>query len=604
MFFRGQVRLSGNASAACLPSSKQKESASPLLTTMDPATAAGLALGATSLVLQLLGSCVKGYEMFLGISEMPSQYEHLCIRMRLEQTRLLNWGEKVGLLEETLEQPSLTVQLHRNVIVDILSEIQRLFKDCLIIQTQFERVVGSRDVGSVRHPGQLTIPLPQKNALLAKAIRAWEKTTEFPTRLQWVFVKQEKFGRLVEKLISYNDSIVSLLDRTTIQQLYDMQVLSQLTMLQLTNKVDDLHRLALAIQVQTTSSDGMGASPTSQIRDVPGIFGRKLDNSSGFARLASFKAQQMKLEAGSFATGAGLIDRASVLLTGGNATRALAVYRQDNVWVEWKEYEPDHQLPFWREMIEERVQKLAALLSIQGTPQEFRAPHCIGYIHDTDEDTARYGFVYSIPNSIPDAEPLALFDLIQQGAKPSLTQRIGLAHNITSSLMYLHSVNWLHKGIRSGNIVFFAPPGQKPDYNAPIISGFEYARPDLPEELTEKPSDNFEDDLYRHPDALGRSDARSRKSWDVFSLGIVLIEIAFWKPIGDILDLHASQRDARSRLRKVRKMLLADGFLNSVGVEAGERYEDVVRHCIAGGMLLGTPEGADEAEPEVAAEMQ
>lgn len=83
--------------------------------------------------------------------------------------------------------------------------------------------------------------------------------------------------------------MVSLLDRTTIQQLYNIQVQSQLTMLQLTSKVDDLYRLALVIQVQT--SDGMGVSPTSQIRDVPNIFGRKADDRNGFARLASFKAQ-------------------------------------------------------------------------------------------------------------------------------------------------------------------------------------------------------------------------------------------------------------------------------------------------------------------------
>lgn len=569
---------------------------------MDPVTAAGLALGATSLALQLLGGCIKAYEMFLGMSEMPSQYEHLRIRMRLEQTRLLNWGDKVGLLEETLEQPSLTLQLHRNVIIDILSDIQRLFKDCLIIQTQITRGLGSDLPGSARHPDPLTLQLPGKKALLAKAIRAWEKTTEFPTRLQWALVKQEKFERLVEKLISYNDSIVSLLDRTTIQQLHDQQVLSQLTMLQLTSKVDDLHKLALAIQVQT--SNARGAAPSSQTRDSPATLGANLDDRNSFARLASFKAQQMTLETDSLTTSTGPVDRDLVVLNGQNDTRALAVYEQESVWVEWKEYDLDHRDPSRRKVIENRVQKLATLLSIKDTPKEFRAPNCIGYIHEVDEDRARFGFVYNIPNSITEAEPLALSDLIYQTAKPSLTQRIGLAHIVTSSLMYLHSVNWLHKGMRSGNIVFFVLPGQKPDYNAPIISGFEYARPDLPEELTEKPSDNFGYDLYRHPDAIGRSDVRSRKSWDVYSLGIVLIEIAFWKSIGDILDLRESQRNAWSRLRKIKNTLLADEFLNSVGAEAGESYEDVVRHCIAGETLLGIREGADESDLEVSAEMQ
>ncbi|KAK5097621.1 hypothetical protein LTR70_000666 [Exophiala xenobiotica] len=569
---------------------------------MDPFTTAGLGLGITSLTLQLLGGCIKGYEMFLRMSEMPSQYEHLRVRMSLEQSRLLNWGEKVGLLEETLEQPSLTLQLHRNVIVDVLSEIQRLFKDCLKIQSQIERVAEDRNAGLVKHAKQLTTQRSEKDSLLAEAIRAWDKTTEFPTRLQWALVKQEKFERLVEKLINYNDAIVSLLDRTTIQQLHDMQVQSQLTMLQLTSQVDDLHKLALAIQVQT--SDRINAPPTNQVQRAPGVSARNPYGGSSFARLATFKAQQLALETDSETQGAGLIDRALLLLKGTYAARSLAVYRQDNVWVEWKDYDPDNQLLSQQGMIEQRVQKLATLLSIEDTPQEFRAPHCVGYIHDKDEDTARYGLVYSLPHSIPGSVPSTLLDAIQHGAKPSLTQRIRLAHIITSSLMYLHSVNWLHKGIRSGNIVFFVPPGQKPDYDAPIISGLEYARPDLPEELTEKPSENFEYDLYRHPDALGRSDVRSKKSWDIYSLGVVLIELAFWKSIGDILDLHVGQRRAWSRLRKVREMLLSDEFLNRVGVEAGEIYQDVVRRCIAGGMLLGIPEGVDEGEPDVGAEMQ
>lgn len=569
---------------------------------MDPITAAGLAVGVTSLGLQLLGGCIKGYEVFLSMSEMPSQYEHLRVRMRLEQSRLLDWGDKVGLLQESLEQPSLILQLHRNVIIDILSEMQRLLKDCLRIHDEFERPVGSRDTGLLGHPDPLKIYRPEKNALLRTAIKAWERTTEFPVRLQWAVVDQKKFERLVEKLISYNDSIVSLLDRSTIQELYDMQVQSQLTMLQLTSKVEELHKLALAIQVQT--SDSASSSLGSQIQRVASVSGRIPDDNSDLARLASFKAQQITLEEDSLAAHTGLIDRALVALTDEKATRSLAVYNHYDVWVEWKEYDSDQLPTSGLQMIEQRVQKLANLLSIADTPKEFRAPHCIGYVHDDDEDMTRYGLVYSTPASVSRSKPQALLDLLQHGAKPSLTQRIRLAYVISSSLMHLHAVNWLHKGVRSENIVFFVPRGAEPDYSAPIVSGFEYARPDLPEELTEKPPENFDHDLYRHPDALGRSDIRSKKSWDIYSLGVVLIEIAFWKPLTNLLDLHVRQKHAWSRLRKVRATLLSEDSLNSVGVEIGERYRDVVRRCITGGTLLGVPESADESDPEVGAEMQ
>ena len=105
-------------------------------------------------------------------------------------------------------------------------------------------------------------------------------------------------------------------------------------------------------------------------------------------------------------------------------------------------------------------------------------------------------------------------------------QRIVLAHTIAQSLMYGHSVNWLHKGVSSDNIFFFITPGQNPNHATYILSGFEYARPDLPEELTEQPSENFGHDVYRHAEALLRSGSHSKKSYDIYSLGVVLVEIA------------------------------------------------------------------------------
>lgn len=558
---------------------------------MDPATAAGLGLSVTSLALQLLGGCIKGYEIFLAMSEMPTQYEHLRIRMSLEQSRLLHWGEKVGLLEETLEKTSLTLQLHRNIIIDILSEIQRLFNDCLKIQAKFEDTAAHKNA---RQPFQITA-----RPLLHRAIRAWDKTVDLPTRLQWAAIKQEKFEGLVEKLISYNDSIVSLLDRTTIQQIHDNQLLSQLTLLQLTNKVDDLQQLMLATQLKTNTQRNISLDQTHSGRN---ILQDQVVN-QGIAHLASFKARQMSIERNSFVTGNGCIQRESVQIIEEIGTRSLATYRDERNWIEWKEYDIDSQRST-QEVTESRVQKLANLLQIRDTPREFRAPLCIGYIHDLDEDAARYGLMYSISPGTPEARPIALLDLFQERPRPSLTSRIELAHAMSRSLLYLHSVNWLHKGIRSENILFLVSPGASPWYGMPILSGFEYARPDLPEEQTEKPANNFQHDLYRHRDSLGHPDVRSKKSWDVYSLGIVLIEIALWKSIGEVLDLVEGQKKAYSRLRKVRDMVSTEEFLSRIHGEVGDIYEDVVRRCITGGSSIGIPDEADESVPQVAAEMQ
>jgi serine/threonine protein kinase len=281
------------------------------------------------------------------------------------------------------------------------------------------------------------------------------------------------------------------------------------------------------------------------------------------------------------------------------------VQSKTQVWIEWKEYDLNHQLPTWNQTIEDRVKKLAALLGLQNKTEEFRAPYCLGFFDDRDEDTSRYGLIYSRPDGVsPAAEPISPLDLIRKGEKPSLTKRIGLTHAIAQSLMYLHSVNWLHKAFRSDNIVFFNPPGQEPDYATPTVSGFEYARPDLLKEITEKPSENFEHDIYRHPEAIMGSGVRSKKSYDIYSLGVILVEIACWQTIEDIVDNDRNQKHARTELRKTRKLLLGDQLLRKVTVTADERYRDVVRRCLTGGAELRLHEGADESDSDVEADMQ
>ncbi|EXJ58611.1 hypothetical protein A1O7_06038 [Cladophialophora yegresii CBS 114405] len=100
-------------------------------------------------------------------------------------------------------------------------------------------------------------------------MKAWEKTAQIPARLQWGLVKHDKSEQLLKKLISYNDAMVSLLDRAMIQQLYDMQAQSHLVMLQLSSQIDDLKRLAQAKQIQTQDRTPM--FPTISFNDLSGM---------------------------------------------------------------------------------------------------------------------------------------------------------------------------------------------------------------------------------------------------------------------------------------------------------------------------------------------
>jgi hypothetical protein len=194
---------------------------------------------------------------------------------------------------------------------------------------------------------------------------------------------------------------------------------------------------------------------------------------------------------------------------------------------------------------------------------------------------------------------------------------VGLALMIAESLFYLHAVNWLHKGLRSKGILFFTDINQKEtELSSPVVSGFDFSRPDLPEEITVRHPSNIFDDLYRHPERLKDASAstpRSQKSHDVYSLGIILLEIAFWQPIEVVMGIEMDRKSARSLVRKIRERILdrRDGIMvgkqsTMAGLEGrvGEVYAEVVRRCVQGEEAIGVDVEADGAEMETNAKTE
>ena len=206
------------------------------------------------------------------------------------------------------------------------------------------------------------------------------------------------------------------------------------------------------------------------------------------------------------------------------------------VWIEWKEYElKDQKIPT---ETEKRTKALAELLTIQ-KPEDFCTPKCLGYFDGRDFDQGeRYGWVFEMPpESTNDTVPKSLLEILESDAKlPALSDRITLASKLVTCLLYLHTVNWLHKGIRSDNVIF-VPTGKDIDFTEPKLSGFEYSRPvDSATTLREL---ELKWDIYRWPGIqreLPRK-ANSRKTYDIYSLELVLLEIALWKPLHKILSL-------------------------------------------------------------------
>ena len=536
---------------------------------------------------------------------MPGEYQHLRVRLRLEQTRLLNWGEKMGLVEEMLEAPSVTLLQNRNIIIDVMLEIQALFKETTAIQSKFDALVpAGRAAERPDREARFERRFPRgTNTMLNKTLGFLEKAPQVPKRIHWAVLKHERFEGLVEKLIGYNNSIEALLDSSAVEQLQSMQQQTYMAILQLNSNVEELKQISMALQVKTTAVV-LDRGPTTGSRRSSGELGGD-GGRVDLARLADFKAHQISLESGPSSIEP--VDSSGVTLQEQESdnVRSEAVYQEQRVWIEWKHYDFDHNPRFRRNDITgDRIKKLALLLGSKNKPKQFGAPQCLGYFEDKADE--RYGFLYAKPKGVPSATPpVSLLKLILDSEKPSLTKRVVLAHAIASCVMYLHSVNWLHKGLRSNNIIFFTPEGTVPSYSKPLIGGFEYARPDLPDEETEPPPRLSEHDIYRHPAVLARTTSRSQKSHDIYSLGIVLVEIAYWKRIDEIMQIpQAPEKAVKAQVRKVRESLLQGDYFRCIEGDVGEVYAAVVKKCLAGGTELGIGQDAKETDAEVGAHMQ
>ena len=258
-------------------------------------------------------------------------------------------------------------------------------------------------------------------------------------------------------------------------------------------------------------------------------------------------------------------------------SRSGGTYNGESVWIEWREYLPsDSGLP--PKYVRDRISKLAILLREGQTQTEFITPQCLGYVHQPN--IPRFGFVFkrSLPSRHP--VPTSLSRLLEATPKPPLTTRVEVARIITTSLWYLHAVDWLHKGIRSENILF----EDEGNLSRPLLSGFDYSRPAKPGEITDGATQNRRHDLYRHPGVQFDSPRDGKYGYrmvhDVYSLGVVLFEIGTWRPIDRFLEIPPDKEIPLSVARGVGARLLSDQCLAPLAAEAGNIYANCVKFCL------------------------
>ncbi|THY17772.1 hypothetical protein D6D01_07425 [Aureobasidium pullulans] len=592
------------------------------------------ALGATSLLLQLFGAAIEGYKLFRCATSADVDIKTFVLRLKVEQCRLSRWGELAGLSESNEAKVfNRHVEVREPWLVDVLKQITmvldglsrlvdyhastspaQLILDADASATRTLDISGPLDQSSAVHKvyaelteskarGRIVSPSSKYpkglNHLFQLAKDVFVVSKE-PKRLVWAIRDQRRFRLELNSLRKLTDHLYEAVSDNQMGQLLESSHQTWLYVLQLSNTVQDMKAL-LAARQETRDHQKNVDSRSDRLES---------QLHATMEKVTSFAIRTSSLEMkGSIFMGLHNMPGLEQLSEEDDGYRTLATLNGKHVWIEWRSYEvslvPDQEgiverIPDPQSV--QNVKRLAWLLSQSDQPDEFQRPKSLGYVDDVDELRFR---VILDPMFEGSRSLLSLFDAPRIG----LLGQYAIARQIAESLLYLHAVNWLHKGLRSAGIVFGQTVSESVGgLGHMFVSGFGFSRPSDHSFTTSGPPHDDKWLLYCHPDYLDQDrKAGYRKSYDIYSLGIILIEVAHWKPIDQILQpSHSGRYSALGEQRQdIRIRILVGGVvLEQVRQNMGDRYADATRACIEGVTAFGLQSGVDESNPYVAALLQ
>jgi hypothetical protein len=385
------------------------------------------------------------------------------------------------------------------------------------------------------------------------------------TRLLWGFRGKKKLEETVKELQSWNDRLFSMVQ---------------------------LHY----IRIDQTPSPKETRGPAENRRKIPLLQDSKEAEISGYLHLSNDKkildlaTSPSTLSLANLDLGNPVVkmhsDQASDTL------RCIATMSNKDVLLDYKTYTPnDDGEPFSSTV--SRIAHLANILH-EAKSDRFRTLYCLGYL--LDKRNNRFLFVFDIPQGVSLSYE-SLKSSFHTSHAPALEDRIALAKALSMSLSQLFTVGWVHKSFRSDNILFFNPKkssdalvNERPEkhWSVPYVLGFEYARPES--EFSSKliDRDQIGENVYRHPDQWGFPSNKFSATHDIYSLGVVLLEIALWKPA---ISLSRTRFQGYELGSLVYDCLRECAAHHKVRAAVGRKYQDIILRCLAGEIRNGSNAG-------------
>ncbi|KAK1240305.1 hypothetical protein MKX08_007747 [Trichoderma sp. CBMAI-0020] len=208
----------------------------------------------------------------------------------------------------------------------------------------------------------------------------------------------------------------------------------------------------------------------------------------------------------------------------------------------------------------------------------------------------RFLFAHTAPGDI--FSMMTLADSIEFDPFPAMSYSLNhcfkIGFKIAEAVFFLHTAGFLHKNITSSSVVIVrsshACKGTinitSRDHNdEAYLMGFDLIRA---EEATTYKQGTFtvqkaysplqhmwNDDIFQHPDRLqGAKSPRYIKSYDIYSLGVVLLEIGVWKPLKQVAG-HLRTRNPADWGKELKKTT------PDIGRRMGVTYQGIVEWCLS-----------------------